>query len=83
VLAFAIELLSPSSLARDFVVARAFTGFVSSPARSQLDLVVVPYVIKKSQELSEDEANNLKFTKYSTKSLNYKSSWFLQSSRRI
>jgi hypothetical protein len=48
-LAFAIELLNTSSLARDFVVARALSGFVSSPARSKLDLVVVPCIIKKSQ----------------------------------
>jgi hypothetical protein len=59
VLAFTVELLNPSSLARDFVVARALTGFVSSPARSTLDLVVVPCVIKKSQESGEDEASSV------------------------
>jgi hypothetical protein len=67
VLAFVLELLNPSSLARDFVVARALTGFVSSPARSRLDLVVVPCVIKKSQESGEDEASRVIFTKCSTK----------------
>jgi hypothetical protein len=41
---------------------------MSSPARSKLDLVVVPYVIKKSQELGEDEASSVMFTKCSTKS---------------
>ena len=70
VLAFAVELLNPSSLSRDFVVARALTGFVSSPARSRLDLVVVPCVIKKSQESDEDEASSMIFTKCLTKSLN-------------
>jgi hypothetical protein len=67
VLAFAVELLNPSSLARDFVVARAFTGFVSLPARSRLNLIVVPCVIKKSQESGEDEASSVIFTKCSTK----------------
>jgi hypothetical protein len=41
---------------------------MSSPARSKLDLVVVPYVIKKSQESGEDEASSVMFTKCSTKS---------------
>jgi hypothetical protein len=66
VLAFVIELLNLSSLARDFIVARALTGFVSSPARSRIDLVVVPCVIKKSQESGEDEASSVIFTKCST-----------------
>jgi hypothetical protein len=65
-----VELLNSSSLTRDFVVARALTGFVSSPARSRLDLVVVPCVIKKFQESSEDEASIVIFTKRSTKSSN-------------
>jgi hypothetical protein len=66
VLAFAVELLNPSFLARDFVVARALTRFVSSPARSRHNLIVVPCVIKKSQESSEDEASSVIFTKCST-----------------
>jgi hypothetical protein len=70
VLVFAVELLNPSSLARDFIVARALTGFVSSPARSRLDLVVVPCVIKKSQESGEDEASSVIFPKCSTQGLN-------------
>jgi hypothetical protein len=70
VLAFAVELLNPSSLSRDFVVARALTRFVSSPARSRLDLVVVPCVINKFQEPSEDEASSMIFTKCLTKSSN-------------
>jgi hypothetical protein len=70
VLAFVVELLNPSSLARDFVVARALTGFVSSPARSRHNLIVVPCVVKKSQESGEDEASGVIFTKCSTKSLN-------------
>jgi hypothetical protein len=41
---------------------------MSSPARCKLDLVVVPYVIKKSQESGEDEASSVMFTKCSTKS---------------
>jgi hypothetical protein len=40
------------------------------PARSRLDLVVVSYVIKKSQESGEDEASIVIFTKRSTKSSN-------------
>jgi hypothetical protein len=63
VLAFVVELLNPSSLARDFVVARALIGFVSLPARSRYNLVVIPYVIKKSQESGEDEASSVIFTK--------------------
>jgi hypothetical protein len=70
VLAFVVELLNPSSFARDFVVARALTRFVSSPARSRHNLVVVPCVVKKSQESGEDEASSVIFTKCSTKSLN-------------
>jgi hypothetical protein len=61
VLTFIVELLNPSSLARDFIVARALTGFVSSPARYRHNLVVVPCIIKKSQESGEDEANNVVF----------------------
>jgi hypothetical protein len=48
VLAFVVELLNPSSLARDFIVARTLTKFVSSPAHSIFNLVVVPRVSKKS-----------------------------------
>jgi hypothetical protein len=70
VLTFVVELLNPSSLARDFVVARALTGFVSSPAHSRHNLVVVPCVIKKSQESGEDEASSVVFTKCTTKSSN-------------
>jgi hypothetical protein len=72
VLAFDVKLLKPSSLARDFVVARARTNLLdhTSPARSRLDLVVIPCVIKKSQESSEDEAGIVIFTKRSTKSSN-------------
>jgi hypothetical protein len=66
VLAFVVELLNPSSLACDFVVAKALTRFVSSSARSRHNLVVVPYVIKKSQESGEDEASSVIFTKCST-----------------
>ncbi|XP_035816835.1 uncharacterized protein [Zea mays] len=67
VLAFIVGLLNPSFLACDFVIARALTGFVSSPAHSKFGLVVVPCVIKKSQESGEDEASRVIFTKYSTK----------------
>ena len=67
VLAFVVELLNPSSLAREFVVAIALTGFVSSLARPRLDLVVVPCVIKKSQESGKDEASNVIFTMCSMK----------------
>jgi hypothetical protein len=63
VLAFVIELLNPSFLARDFIVARALTKFVSSLARSIFNLVVVPCVSKKSQESGEDEASSMVFTK--------------------
>jgi hypothetical protein len=70
VLVFAVEVLNPSSLARDFVVARALTRFVSSPARIKLDLVVVLCVIKKSQESGEDGVSSVTFTKYSTQELN-------------
>jgi hypothetical protein len=72
VLAFVVELLNPSSLARDFIVARVLTVFVSSPARCRLQskVVVVPCVIKKSQVLGEDEASSVIFTKCSTKSSN-------------
>jgi hypothetical protein len=67
VLAFVVELLNPSSLARDFVVTRALTRFVSSPARSVFDLVIVPRISKKSQESGEDGANSVVFTKCATK----------------
>ncbi|XP_008674017.1 uncharacterized protein [Zea mays] len=70
VFAFVIELLNPSSLSRDFVVARALTRFVSSPARSRHNLVVVLCVIKKSQESGEDEASSVVFTKCTIKSSN-------------
>jgi hypothetical protein len=70
VLAFAIELLNPSSLAREFVVAIALTGFVSSLARPRLDLVVIPYVIKRTHGSGKDEASSVLFTKCSTKSSN-------------
>jgi hypothetical protein len=68
VLAFVVELLNPSSLARDFIVARTLTRFVSSPAHSIFNLVVVPRVSKKSQESGEDGANSVVFTKCATKS---------------
>jgi hypothetical protein len=70
VLAFVIETLNPSSLARDFVVAKVFTGFMSSPARSKLQskVVVFPRVSKKFQESGEDEASSVVFTKCATKS---------------
>jgi hypothetical protein len=70
VLAFVVKLLNPSSLVHDFVVARALTRFVSSPARSKLDLVIISCVIKKSQESGEDEASRVIFTKCATKSSN-------------
>jgi hypothetical protein len=70
VFAFVVELLNPSSLAHDFVVARALTGFVSSPARSRHNLVVVPCIIKKSQESGEDEASSVAFIKCTTKNSN-------------
>jgi hypothetical protein len=70
VLVFAVELLNPSSLVRDFVVARALTGFVSLPAHSRLDLVVIPCIIKKSQESGEDEASSVIFPKCSTQGRN-------------
>jgi hypothetical protein len=70
VLAFAIELLNPSSLARDFIVARVLTEFVSSPARSRLDLVVVLCILKKYKASGEDKASSMIFTKCSTKSSN-------------
>jgi hypothetical protein len=66
VLAFVVELLNPSSLAHDFIIARALTRFVSSSARSRHDLVVVLCVIKQSQESGEDEASSMIFTKCST-----------------
>jgi hypothetical protein len=68
VLAFVVELLNPSSLARDFIVARTLTRFVSSPAHSIFNLVGVPRVSKKSQESGEDGANSVVFTKCVTKS---------------
>jgi hypothetical protein len=68
VLAFAVELLNPSSLARDFIIARALTRFMFSPARSKLDLVIISCVIKKSQESGEDEASRVTFTKCATES---------------
>jgi hypothetical protein len=71
VLVFVVELLNPFSLPRDFVIARALTGFVSSPARSRHDLVIVPCVIKKSQESGEDEASSVKFV------------WHLPNARQI
>jgi hypothetical protein len=44
--------------------------------RLQSKVVVVPCVIKKSQELGEDEASSVIFTKCSTKSSNKSSiSW--------
>jgi hypothetical protein len=51
------------------VLSRARANLLNhtSPARSRLDLVVVPYVIKKSQESGEDEASSVIFTKCSTK----------------
>jgi hypothetical protein len=67
VLAFTVELLNMSFLACDFVIAKALTRFMSSPAHSKFGLVVVPCVIKKSQESGEDEASRVIFTKYSTK----------------
>jgi hypothetical protein len=70
VLTFAVELLNPSFLARDFIVARALTGFVSSLARCRLDLVVVPYVIKRSHKSGKDKASSVIFTECSTKSSN-------------
>jgi hypothetical protein len=72
VLAFVVELLNLSSLTCDFVVARARANLLdpTSPARSKLDLVVVPYVIKKSYGSGEDEASSMIFTKCSTKSSN-------------
>ena len=48
VLAFTVELLNMSFLACDFVIAKALTRFMSSPAHSKFGLVVVPCVIKKS-----------------------------------
>jgi hypothetical protein len=72
VLAFVVELLNPSSLALDFVIAwdRANLLDPTSPAHSKLDLVVVPCVIKKSQESGEDEVSSVISTKCSTKSSN-------------
>jgi hypothetical protein len=63
-----VELLNPSSLARNFVIARALTRFVSSPARFMFNPVVVPRVIKKFQESSEDGASNVIFIRCATKS---------------
>jgi hypothetical protein len=63
-----VKLLNPSSLTRNFVIARALTRFVSSPARFMFNLVVVLRVIKKFQESSEDEANRVIFTDCATKS---------------
>jgi hypothetical protein len=73
VLAFVVELLNTSSLARDFIVARTRANLLNhtSPARSRLDLVVVPCVIKKSQGSGEDEASSVKFM------------WHLPSARQI
>jgi hypothetical protein len=51
VLTFAVELLDLSFLARDFVVARALTGFVSSPARSKFDLIVFRASSRNSKNL--------------------------------
>jgi hypothetical protein len=65
-----VELLNPSSLARDFIIARVLTRFVSSPARSIFNLVVVPRVSKKSQESGEDGTTNVVFTDCATKSSN-------------
>jgi hypothetical protein len=72
VLTFDVELLKPSSLARDFVITRARANLLdhTSPARSRLDLVVVSCIIKKSQKSSEDEASIVIFTERSTKSSN-------------
>jgi hypothetical protein len=70
VLVFAFELLNPSSLACDFIVARVLTEFVSSTTRSRLDLVVVPCILKKYKSLGEDEASSVIFIKCSTKSSN-------------
>jgi hypothetical protein len=50
-------------------VTLSLTGFVSSPAHSRLDLVVVPCIIKKSQASGEDEASRVIFTKCSTEGL--------------
>ena len=78
VLTFVVELLNLSSLARDFIVTRVLTVFVSSPARCRLQskVIVVPCVVKKSQASGEDEASSVKFTKCSTKSSNKSSiSW--------
>jgi hypothetical protein len=70
VLAFVVELWNPSSLARDFVVARVLTGFVSSPAHSIFNLVIIPRVSKKSQESGEGGVSSVLFTKCATKSSN-------------
>ena len=83
VLAFVVELLNPSSLARDFVVARALTRFVSSPARFMFNPVVVPRVIKKFQESSEDGASNVIFTKCATKSSSQDLSAFVRVLGRV
>jgi hypothetical protein len=53
VLAFAVELLNTFFLARDFIVARVLTVFVSSPARSRLQskVVIVLCVVRNLKRL--------------------------------
>jgi hypothetical protein len=54
------------------VLARARANVLdhTSPARSILNLVVVPCVIKKTQESGEDKVSGVIFTKCSTQGLN-------------